>query len=51
MSSRIILADVYLKYLKDRRNYTKCYAEIIEAEPTAENYKLIGDAFMKINEP
>ncbi|CAK75826.1 unnamed protein product (macronuclear) [Paramecium tetraurelia] len=51
VNSRIILADVYLKYLKDRRNYTRCYAEIIEAEPTAENYKLIGEAFMKINEP
>ncbi|CAD8066862.1 unnamed protein product [Paramecium sonneborni] len=51
VNSRMILADVYLKYLKDRRNYTKCYAEIIEAEPTAENYKLIGEAFMKINEP
>ena len=50
-TSRIILADVYLKYIKDRRNYTKCYHELLEAAPTFENYKLLGDALMKINEP
>lgn len=47
----MLLADIYLKYVKDRRNYTLCYVELIEAEPTAENYKLMGDALMRINDP
>lgn len=42
---------MYLKYLKDRRNFTKCYLELIDADPSAENYKLMGDALMKINDP
>jgi len=24
------MADIYLKHLKDRRNYAKCYVDLIE---------------------
>ena len=27
--SRVILADIYLNNLKDNRNYTKCYMDLI----------------------
>ena len=49
--SRIILADIYLNNLKDHRNFTKCYLDMIEAEPSYDNYRILGDAFMKIHEP
>ena len=48
------MADIYLKYLKDRRNFAKCYIELIEvkfikkANPTYENYKLLGRALVNI---
>jgi tetratricopeptide repeat protein 21B len=37
--------------LKDRRNYTKCYTELLDADPNFDNYLLLGNALMKINEP
>lgn len=45
------MADIYLTHLKDHRNYTKCYYDMIESEPSYDNYKLMGDALMKIHEP
>lgn len=42
---------MYLTHLKDRRQYARCYAELIESNPVFENYYLLGDAMMKINEP
>lgn len=51
VQSRMILADVYLTHLKDRRQYAKCYTDLIESNPSLENYKLLGDAFLKIHEP
>lgn len=37
--------------MKSRKGYAKCYYEIIEAVPTFENFKIYGDALVKINEP
>lgn len=51
VESRKQLADIHLKYLKSRKGYAKCYYEIIEAAPTFENFKIYGDALIKINEP
>lgn len=51
LQARQLLASVYLDHLRDRRSYAKCYADLIEAEPSFENYKLMGDALMKIREP
>lgn len=42
---------MYLDHLRDRRNYAKCYADLIEIDPSFENYKLLGDALIKIREP
>lgn len=49
--SRKQMADIYLKHLKDRRNFAKCYVDLIEADPTYENYKLLARALMNIQEP
>ena len=49
--SRVILANVYLEHLKDRRQYARCFYEVIENNPSFENYKTLGDAFIKIHEP
>lgn len=51
VESRKLLADINLKHLKSRKNYARCYYEVIEAEPSFENYKLYGDALISINEP
>lgn len=42
------MADIYLKHLKDRRNYAKCYVDLIEAAPTFDNYKLLANALLSI---
>ena len=49
--ARIKMADIYLKQLMDRRHYSKCYMEILKAKESPENYRLAGDALMKIQEP
>ena len=51
VESRKMLADIHLKYLKSRKGYARCYYEIIDCNPTFENYKIYGDALVKINEP
>ena len=49
--SRVILADIYLNNLKDNRNYTKCYMDLIEADDSYDTYRMMGDALMRIHEP
>merc|ERR1719178_101295 len=45
------MADIYLKHRKDKRAFARCYKEIVEAHPTAENYLILGDALLAIHEP
>jgi len=47
----MILADVFLKQMKDRRLYGKQFADLVTEFPTFENYNLLGEAMMKIQEP
>ena len=35
--------------MKSRRQYAKCYSDIIDNAPSLENYKLFGDALLRIN--
>ena len=51
VESRKIMADVYLNNLMDRRHYAKCYKDLIDNNPSFDNYKLLGDALMRIQEP
>jgi tetratricopeptide repeat protein 21B len=40
-----------LDELKDRINYTRCYLEILDADPSTTNFKMVGQALMDIQEP
>jgi hypothetical protein len=33
-------AQIYLDVLKDRLNYQRCYLEILDTDPSVENFKL-----------
>jgi tetratricopeptide repeat protein 21B len=46
-----MLAEIYLTRMRNRRQYAKCYSDIIDSSPSLENYKLLGDALLHINEP
>lgn len=42
------MAEIYLDELKDRKSYTRCYMEILDADATISNYKMVGSALMDI---
>lgn len=44
-------AQIYLDELKDRNNYTRCYLEILDADSSVSNYKMVAQALMDIQEP
>lgn len=44
-------AEIYLEQLRDRKNYKRCYMEIIDVERTEANFRMVGDALMDIQEP
>jgi hypothetical protein len=37
--------------LKDRNNYKRCYLEILDAKSSVENFKMVAQALMDIQEP
>ncbi|EGT35656.1 hypothetical protein CAEBREN_04184 [Caenorhabditis brenneri] len=49
--SRIKMADIYLEEKKDKRMFATCYRELLKVEATPGSYSLLGDAFMKVQEP
>ncbi len=51
IKSKLILANVFLNQLKDRRLYAKQYADIVADYPTFVNYKNLGNALLEIQEP
>lgn len=50
LEARSLMADIYLKQ-KDRKRYAACFREVVEKRPTVDSCILLGDAFMKIQEP
>ena len=44
-------AQLYLDELKDRMNYKRCYLEILDTNPSVDNFKLTATALMDIQEP
>ena len=44
-------AQLYLDELKDRMNYKRCYLEILDTDPSVDNFKLTAQALMDIQEP
>ena len=51
LQAKKLMATVYLKNLKDRRHYAKCYVDLVDQDPSFENYKLLGKALLTIQEP
>lgn len=51
MKAKAKMADILLKYKKDKKAYARCYAELVERNRTEENSLLLGDAYMNIQEP
>lgn len=44
-------ADIYLNSMQNRRLYAKCYYDIVQQDDSVENYLLLGEALMRIQEP
>ncbi|XP_023398640.2 tetratricopeptide repeat protein 21B isoform X2 [Loxodonta africana] len=45
------MADIYLKYRKEKMLYITCYREVAERMPCPRSFLLLGDAYMNIQEP
>ena len=48
VEAKKLMATIYLNNLKDRRNFAKCYLDMIEADPSFENYINMGRALINI---
>ena len=44
-------AQIYLEQLRDRKNYKRCYMEIIDVDSSEANLRMVADALMDIQEP
>eukprot|EP00406_Dinophysis_acuminata_P039023 CAMPEP_0179375406 /NCGR_PEP_ID=MMETSP0797-20121207/87788_1 /TAXON_ID=47934 /ORGANISM="Dinophysis acuminata, Strain DAEP01" /LENGTH=1226 /DNA_ID=CAMNT_0021091415 /DNA_START=14 /DNA_END=3695 /DNA_ORIENTATION=- len=44
-------ADIYLKHRRDKKAYARCYKAIVDQQPTVQNYLILGDALLSIQEP
>jgi len=45
------MADIYLKHRRDKKAYARCYKTIVDHQPTVQNYLILGDALLSIQEP
>jgi tetratricopeptide repeat protein 21B len=45
------MADIYLKYKKNRKQYAACYDELAMSGNSVHTFILLGEAYMKIQEP
>ena len=51
MEARKKLADIYLNKMMNRRQYAKCFFDLVQVFPNLENYRRYGDALLAIQEP
>ncbi|XP_046833910.1 tetratricopeptide repeat protein 21B-like isoform X2 [Vespa crabro] len=45
------LAQIHLKYKRDRQAFAKCFRELVENCPGPNTYSMLGDAYISIQEP
>lgn len=50
IKSKERLANIYLKYQKDKKLYAKCYEDILEFDPSTESHLMLGNAYLNILE-
>ncbi|KAM4605930.1 tetratricopeptide repeat protein 21B-like [Polymixia lowei] len=51
IEARQKMADIYLVHRRDKKLYIACYREIREVLPALQSSLLLGEAYMKIQEP
>ncbi|ETE72338.1 Tetratricopeptide repeat protein 21B, partial [Ophiophagus hannah] len=44
------MAEIYLKYRRDKKLYASCYRDLVEKMPSSHTFLLLGDAYMNIQE-
>jgi len=49
--AKAAMADIYIKHRKDKKAYARCYKAIVDQQPTVQNYLILGDALLSIQEP
>lgn len=45
------MADIYLLHRKNRRQYASCYQELANKNQSVHSFILLGEAYIKIQEP
>lgn len=46
-----MMADIYLHYRNERRQYIECFRKLVELQPSVQSSLMLGDAYMRIQEP
>lgn len=49
--AQMLKADILLKGNRDREGYTRCFTNLIDKDPSAKNYALLADAYLRILSP
>jgi tetratricopeptide (TPR) repeat protein len=49
--AQLLKADILLRYCRDQEGYTRCFQQLVDRDPSAKNYALLGDAYIRILNP
>lgn len=51
MRAKLRMADIFLKYKKNKKTFAACYQELAYQSKSVHSYILLGEAYMRIQEP
>ena len=51
IKAQTVMANIYLHHRSDKRMYVNCYRKLVEIEPSLHHLLLLGEAYMKVQEP
>lgn len=49
--AQLIKADIILNHNHDKEGFTRCYQQLTDRDPTARNFALLGEAYLRILNP